>query len=200
MIIEIDIQQIDVPRYLGLVEHILFNDLPSDRQRGRLRNSVDIFVVCLEQLSILLREQSSEGSRRKYVSGFRTGFDVVFGQCCLLVNPFPEDTEADFAGGCVFHQVKYVVIAEKDGGFQRCRLKALAKGQDLQALKAEDIMTSHPVTVEETATADMVINQMIEHQIIRIPVVRDDRLVGMISRTDLMNQLIDSHLINVYGG
>jgi CBS domain-containing protein len=79
-------------------------------------------------------------------------------------------------------------------------LKALAKGQDLQALKAEDIMTSQPVTVEETATAEMVINQMIEHQIIRIPVVRDDRLVGMISRTDLMNQLIDSHLINVYGG
>ncbi|MFA9562734.1 MAG: CBS domain-containing protein [Nitrospirota bacterium] len=46
----------------------------------------------------------------------------------------------------------------------------------------------------------MVINQMIEHQVIRIPVVHDDRLVGMISRTDLMNQLIDSHLINVYGG
>lgn len=79
-------------------------------------------------------------------------------------------------------------------------LKALVKGQDLQALKAEDIMTSQPVTVEETATAEMVINQMIEHQIIRIPVVRDGRLIGMISRTDLMNQLIDSHLINVYGG
>jgi CBS domain-containing protein len=79
-------------------------------------------------------------------------------------------------------------------------LKALVKGQDLHALKAEDIMTSQPVTVEETATAEMVINQMIEHQIIRIPVVRDGRLIGMISRTDLMNQLIDSHLINVYGG
>ena len=79
-------------------------------------------------------------------------------------------------------------------------LKALVAGKDLHALKAEDIMTSHPVTVEETATAEMVINQMIEHQIIRIPVVRDGRLLGMISRTDLMNQLIDSHLINVYGG
>ena len=79
-------------------------------------------------------------------------------------------------------------------------LKALVAGKDLHALKAEDIMTSHPVTVEETATAEMVINQMIEHQIIRIPVVRDSRLLGMISRTDLMNQLIDSHLINVYGG
>ncbi len=79
-------------------------------------------------------------------------------------------------------------------------LKALVVGKDLHALKAEDIMTSHPVTVEETATAEMVINQMIEHQIIRIPVVRDGRLLGMISRMDLMNQLIDSHLINVYGG
>ena len=79
-------------------------------------------------------------------------------------------------------------------------LKALVKGQDLATLKAEDIMTSQPVTVEETATAEIVIAQMIAHQIIRIPVVRDGRLIGMISRTDLMNHLIDSHLINVYGG
>lgn len=79
-------------------------------------------------------------------------------------------------------------------------LKALAAGKDLRALKAQDIMTSPPVTVEETATAEMVINQMITHQIIRIPVVREGRLIGMISRIDLMNQLIDSHLINVYGG
>lgn len=79
-------------------------------------------------------------------------------------------------------------------------LKAIVAGKDLHGLKAEDIMTSQPVTVEETATAETVINHMIEHQIIRIPVVRDDRLVGMISRMDLMNQLIDSHLINVYGG
>ena len=67
-------------------------------------------------------------------------------------------------------------------------------------MKAEDTMTPQPVTVEETATVEMVIKQMIEHQIIRIPVVRDDRLVGMISRADLMNQLMDHHLINVYGG
>ena len=79
-------------------------------------------------------------------------------------------------------------------------LKALVAEKDLRALKAEDIMTPQPVTVEETATAEMVIKQMIEHQIIRIPVVRDGRLIGMISRMDLMNQLIDSHLINVYGG
>jgi len=79
-------------------------------------------------------------------------------------------------------------------------LKALVAGKDLHDLKAEDIMTSQPVTVEESATAETVINHMIQHQIIRIPVVREDRLLGMISRMDLMDHLIDSHVINVYGG
>lgn len=79
-------------------------------------------------------------------------------------------------------------------------LKALADGKDLHELKAEDVMTTNPVTVEETATAEEIVKHMIKHQIIRIPVVRDGKLLGMISRTDLLNQLIDNHLINVYGG
>jgi CBS domain-containing protein len=78
-------------------------------------------------------------------------------------------------------------------------LKALVERKDLHKLKAEDVMTPHPVTVEETATAEDIVNQMVEHQIIRIPVVRDGKLLGMISRTDLFNHLIDNHLINVYG-
>lgn len=79
-------------------------------------------------------------------------------------------------------------------------LKALADGKDLHELKAEDVMTTNPVTVEETATAQEIVQHMIKHQIIRIPVVREGKLLGMISRTDLLNQLIDNHLINVYGG
>lgn len=79
-------------------------------------------------------------------------------------------------------------------------LKALVDGKDLHELKAEDVMTMNPVTVEETATAEEIVKHMIKHQIIRIPVVRDGKLLGMISRTDLLNQLIDNHLINVYGG
>ena len=79
-------------------------------------------------------------------------------------------------------------------------LKALVEGKDLHELKAEDVMTTNPVTVEETATAQEIVNHMIKHQIIRIPVVREGKLLGMISRTDLLNHLIDNHLINVYGG
>ena len=79
-------------------------------------------------------------------------------------------------------------------------LKALVNGKDLHMLKAEDVMTPHPVTVEETATAEDIVQHMIQHQIIRIPVVRNGKLLGMISRTDLLNHLIDNNLINVYGG
>jgi len=79
-------------------------------------------------------------------------------------------------------------------------LKALVDGKDLHMLKAEDVMTPHPVTVEETATAEDIVQHMIQHQIIRIPVVRNGKLLGMISRTDLLNHLIDNNLINVYGG
>ena len=78
-------------------------------------------------------------------------------------------------------------------------LKALVEKKDLHMLKAEDVMTPNPVTVEETATAEDIVKQMVQHQIIRIPVTRDGKLLGMISRTDLLNHLIDNHLINVYG-
>ncbi|WP_342346960.1 CBS domain-containing protein [uncultured Nitrospira sp.] len=79
-------------------------------------------------------------------------------------------------------------------------LKALVDGKDLHTLKAEDVMTPNPVTVDEAATAEEIVNNMVKHQIIRIPVVRNGKLLGMISRTDLLNHLIDNHLINVYGG
>ena len=78
-------------------------------------------------------------------------------------------------------------------------LKALLAGKDLLALQAQDIMTPDPVTVEETARAEDIIQRMVEHQIIRIPVIREGRLIGIISRTDLLNHLVTKNIINVYG-
>ena len=79
-------------------------------------------------------------------------------------------------------------------------LKALLNKEDLSTLKAVDIMSSTPVSVQETATAEDIVRLMVTHKIIRIPVVREDRLLGIISRTDLLNQLTDDHVVNVYGG
>src|SRR3954466_15909669 len=34
VVVEIDIQQVDVPRQFNVVHHVCFNNLPRDRQRG----------------------------------------------------------------------------------------------------------------------------------------------------------------------
>jgi CBS domain-containing protein len=78
-------------------------------------------------------------------------------------------------------------------------LRALAEKKDLHDLKAETIMSPIPFAVEEQTTAEEVIHLMITHKIIRVPVVRDGRLLGIISRTDILDHMVDAHLINIYG-
>lgn len=78
-------------------------------------------------------------------------------------------------------------------------LKAVADKKDLHHVTAGDIMSTLPICVEEHDTIEKVIQIMIEHKIIRLPVVRDGKLIGLISRTDILDQVVDLHLLNVYG-
>ena len=78
-------------------------------------------------------------------------------------------------------------------------LRALAEKMDLHDLKAETIMSPTPFAVEEQTTAEEVIHMMITHKIIRVPVLRDGRLLGIISRTDIVDHMVDANLINIYG-
>ena len=64
--------------------------------------------------------------------------------------------------------------------------------------KCEEDLMSMMRTISKD-TAEEVINLMITHKIIRVPVVRDGRLLGIISRTDILDHMVDSHLINIYG-
>jgi len=75
-------------------------------------------------------------------------------------------------------------------------LKAVQEGKDLEDIEAGQIMTECPVCVEENTPAEEVIGKMIEHRIIRIPVVRDHKLIGMISRTDILSHVLEPELIS----
>ena len=78
-------------------------------------------------------------------------------------------------------------------------LKALTSSQDLHTLKAEAIMSAPPISIGEHQPIKDAIDLMMAHGIIRLPVVRDDKLIGLISRSDLLNHTIDSNIVNVYG-
>ena len=79
-------------------------------------------------------------------------------------------------------------------------LKAVQEGKDLQTVKAEEIMGRPPVCVEEDDPLDTVIAKMTAHNIIRVPVVRSGKLVGVIARADILSRMIEPEFVTVFGG
>jgi CBS domain-containing protein len=55
--------------------------------------------------------------------------------------------------------------------------------------KVEDIMTVDPKTIREDATLEVVVDMMERHHVKRLPVTRGGRIVGIISRANLMHAL-----------
>ena len=78
-------------------------------------------------------------------------------------------------------------------------LNAVLDGKDLQKIFAEDIMTKEPICVEEDTHVDEIIRIMTERKIIRVPVVRKGNLIGVISRCDILNSLIQPEFVTFYG-
>jgi CBS domain-containing protein len=65
-------------------------------------------------------------------------------------------------------------------------LKQIREGRDLAKLKASEIMTTNPVTVDAGTPLKDVLDLMIDKEIIRIPVTDGGRLVGVIARRDIL--------------
>src|SRR5687767_7643720 len=76
MDVEIQVEQVDVPRRLGVFAQIGFDDSASDRQRAGLRIVVDVSVVGCEQLGVLLVEQAIEARASEAVSRADTGVRI----------------------------------------------------------------------------------------------------------------------------
>jgi CBS domain-containing protein len=62
----------------------------------------------------------------------------------------------------------------------------------MQALRVDAVMTRNPVCVDETATVDEVVARMDDHQISKLLIVRNGRLVGIVGRMQLLAALARS--------
>ena len=76
-------------------------------------------------------------------------------------------------------------------------LKAIRSGKSLEQVKAEDIMSKNPICVSENTPVEEIIDLMIKNNVIRVPVVRNDNLVGVISRCDILSSVVEPEFITV---
>ena len=74
-------------------------------------------------------------------------------------------------------------------------LAQVGKGRQLVKLTAEDIMTKKTVTVDVNTPLNEVLNIMMDKDVIRVPVTENDRLVGVIARSDILRNYVESDFI-----
>jgi CBS domain-containing protein len=60
-------------------------------------------------------------------------------------------------------------------------------------IKVAELMTHPPITVNEDTSLNQVVHLMERHKIKRLPVLRNNRVVGMISRANLVRALASIH-------
>jgi CBS domain-containing protein len=64
-------------------------------------------------------------------------------------------------------------------------IRAVAEGRDAKTTKVSEVMSADPVTVTPDTDADEARRVMAEHQVRRLPVVEDGRLLGIVVTAQL---------------
>lgn len=65
-------------------------------------------------------------------------------------------------------------------------LQAMIDGRDLRKILATEIMAAYPLTVTEDQTLAQVADLFQDRYVTRVPVVRNNKLVGILARRDLL--------------
>ena len=65
-------------------------------------------------------------------------------------------------------------------------LQVMLEGRELRKILATEIMSAHPVAVTEDQTLAQVADLFQDRYLTRVPVVRNNKLVGILARRDLL--------------
>lgn len=64
-------------------------------------------------------------------------------------------------------------------------IRVISEGKDTNQITADQVMSADPVVIEQSEDIDKAADIMFEYQIKRLPVVKNDKLVGIIALGDL---------------
>jgi len=73
-------------------------------------------------------------------------------------------------------------------------LRAVNERSELTRVTAGDNITREVATVKPKTPATKMIKMMKDFHIIRLPVCKDEKLIGVVSRGDIIRNLIDSNM------
>jgi CBS domain-containing protein len=108
----------------------------------------------------------------------------------------PSDTVADAARALKEEDVGSVPIVEGERlvGILTDRdivTRVVAEGRDPSSTSVRDVASSELVTAEATSALDEALRLMAQHQVRRLPVVEQGRLVGILAQADVAEQTGD---------
>jgi CBS domain-containing membrane protein len=87
------------------------------------------------------------------------------------------------------------IISQRDL-FRSALVKALGFGSKTQTvisrtIKVKEIMTNHVITISPDASVKEAARVMIERKIGCLPVVEDEKLVGLVTETDILRYVVE---------
>lgn len=95
------------------------------------------------------------------------------------------------------YRISGVPVVGEDG-----QMLGLVTEADLigkQGATAADIMSTRVVTVQETTPVDEIAQILTSNRFKRVPVVRDEKVVGIVSRADIVRMMASRWACNVCG-
>jgi CBS domain-containing protein len=112
----------------------------------------------------------------------------------------PRASVRDIATQLVVNGISGMPVAERAGTVlgvisEADILESLMEGKKLEKLTAADIMSEEPITVDIETSVDDVIKVLNEEGIVRVPVTENGKLVGIISRIDVIRAVLEPEFL-----
>ena len=106
----------------------------------------------------------------------------------------------DVATELVHNEFSGMPVADLDGRVvgvvtESDIVRTLIAGNRLENLTASEVMTGPPITVDVKTPLEDVMKKLEGNRIVRVPVTNQDKLVGIISRRDIIRAILQPEFI-----
>jgi CBS domain-containing protein len=113
-----------------------------------------------------------------------------------VVSLIPQATVEEAIRTLLEHKISGAPVIDKEGKLvgivSQFQLLEVLYDPQIRTQRVQQIMTKEVLTLEDTALLGMAANLFVLHRIHRVPVLNSGRVVGVISRSDLLKYFLET--------